>query len=269
MQNVKEVELLVLATTVIVLLLGITVVVLFSFFQKKKVGYIAKQREIQQEFEEELTKSKIEIREQALQNISWEIHDNVGQLLSVARMQLNIVEASLPENQQEKIAETNALIGNSLQELRSLAKTLNPEIIKNLGLIESIQIEVQRFNKLKFIKTALKIVNTPLTIQVDHEIILFRIIQEFCNNTLKYSKGSNLIIELIYFEDKLQIIAKDDGIGFNTLEEDNKFGIGLVNMKSRAKLIGADLELNSELEKGTTLNINYNVPKRVVENFNG
>ena len=135
MQNVNEVELLVLATTVIVLLMGITVVVLFSFFQKKKVGYIAKQRMIQQQFEEELTKSKIEIREQALQNISWEIHDNVGQLLSVARMQLNIIEASLPENQQEKVAETNTLIGNSLQELRSLAKALNPEIIKNLGFI--------------------------------------------------------------------------------------------------------------------------------------
>jgi len=269
MQNVNEVELLVLATTVIVLLMGITVVVLFSFFQKKKVGYIAKQRMIQQQFEEELTKSKIEIREQALQNISWEIHDNVGQLLSVARMQLNIIEASLPENQQEKVAETNTLIGNSLQELRSLAKALNPEIIKNLGLIESIQMEVERFNKLKFIKTALTIVNTPLSIQMDHETILFRIIQEFCNNTLKYSKGNNLNIELIYSEEGLQIIAKDDGIGFNTQEKDKQFGIGLVNMKSRAKLIGADLVLTSEIGKGTTLNINYNVSKLVVESFNG
>ncbi|PCI32612.1 MAG: histidine kinase [Flavobacteriaceae bacterium] len=268
MQNVNEVELLVLATTVIVLLMGIIVVVLFSFFQKKKVGYIAKQRENQQQFEEELTKSKIEIREQALQNISWEIHDNVGQLLSVARMQLNVIEASLPANQQEKIAETNALIGSSLQELRSLAKSLNPEIIKSLGLIESIQMEVQRFNKLKFIKTDLKIVNRPRMIQIDHEIILFRIIQEFCNNTLKYSKGSNLNIELVYLEESLQIIAKDDGIGFNTQEKDKQLGIGLVNMKSRSKLIGANLELTSELGKGTTLNINYNIPKFVLADLN-
>ncbi|PCI02020.1 MAG: histidine kinase [Flavobacteriaceae bacterium] len=269
MQNVNEVELLVLATTVIVLLMGITIVVLFSFFQKKKVGYIAKQREIQQQFEEELTKSKIEIREQALQNISWEIHDNVGQLLSVARMQLNIIEASLPEKQQEKIAETNALIGSSLQELRSLAKSLNPEIIKNLGLIDSIQMEVQRFNKLKFIKTDLTVVNTPLIIQSNHEIILFRIIQEFCNNTLKYSKGSTLNIELTYFDDSLQIIAKDNGIGFDTLDKNKQLGIGLLNMKSRSKLIGAALELTSVLGKGTLLDIKYKLPKIVVESFNG
>ncbi|MBL4745593.1 MAG: histidine kinase [Flavobacteriaceae bacterium] len=269
MQNIKEVELLVLVTTVIVLLLGITVVVLFSFFQKKKVGYITKQREIQQQFEEELTKSKIEIREQALQNISWEIHDNVGQLLSVARMQLNIVEASLPVNQQEKIRETNDLIGSSLIELRSLAKSLNPEVIKNLGLIDSIQMEVQRFNKLNFIKTALTVVNTPLFIQPDHEIILFRILQEFCNNTLKYSKGSSLNIELFYLEESLHIVAKDNGIGFNTQEKSKQHGIGLLNMKSRSKLIGAQLELTSVLGEGTQLSIKYKLPEIVVKSFNG
>ncbi|PCH77779.1 MAG: histidine kinase [Flavobacteriaceae bacterium] len=269
MENEGQIKLLVLVTTVIILLLGITVVVLFSFFQKKKVGYIAKQREVQQQFEEELTKSKIEIREQALQNISWEIHDNIGQLLSVARMQLNIIEASLPENQQEKISETNALIGSSLQELRSLAKSLSPEIIKNLGLIDSIQMEVERFNKLKFIKTELTVINTPLLIQSDHEIILFRIIQEFCNNTLKYSKGSTLNITLTYFDDSLQIIAKDNGIGFDTQDKNKQLGIGLLNMKSRSKLIGAKLELTSVLGKGTQLDIKYKLPEILIESFNG
>ncbi len=268
MRNEKEVELLVLVTTVIVLLLGVIVVVLFSFFQKKKARYITSQLIMKQQFEEELTKSKIEIREQALQNISWEIHDNVGQLLSVARMQLNIVEASLPEKQQEKIAETNALIGNSLQELRSLAKTLNPQVIRNLGLVESIYLEMARFNKLNFIKAGVTVINKPLVIQINHEIILFRIIQEFCNNSLKYSKGSNLNVELLYSKDSLQITAQDDGIGFDVKGKKEQLGIGLINMKSRSELIHADLELTSELGKGTMLNIKYKLPRFVLENFN-
>lgn len=269
MKNGNKIELLVLETSVIVLLLGITIAVLFSFFQKKKVEYIAKKREIKQQFEEELTNSKIEIREQALQNISWEIHDNVGQLLSVARMQLNIIEANLPQDQQEKIAETNDLIGSSLQELRSLTKRLNPEIIKNLGLVDFIQLEVDRFNKLKFLKTELLIVNTPLIIEKGHETILFRIVQEFCNNSLKYSKGSTLNIELTYFDDSLQIIAKDNGIGFNTQEKDKQLGIGFINMKSRSKVIGAKLELTSVLGEGTQLELKYKLPKIVEESFNG
>jgi len=72
----------------------------------------------------------LEIQEQALKNISWEIHDNVGQLLSVAKMQINILQMELPEIQQNKIIEVGEIVGKSLQELRDLAKSLNPETIK-------------------------------------------------------------------------------------------------------------------------------------------
>ena len=81
-----EIQALVLVVTVVILVLAISLVLFFSYFQKKKTAYLLKQRETQQRFDEEINKSKLEIQEQALQNISWEIHDNVGQLLSVAKM---------------------------------------------------------------------------------------------------------------------------------------------------------------------------------------
>ena len=87
---------------VIVIILAVSLIFFFSYFQQKKTTFLLKQREIQQRFDEEITKSKLEIQEQALQNISWEIHDNVGQLLSVAKMQLNILQLNVPENQQSK-----------------------------------------------------------------------------------------------------------------------------------------------------------------------
>tara|TARA_R110001583_G_scaffold35585_1_gene118195 strand:+ start:43014 stop:43790 length:777 start_codon:yes stop_codon:yes gene_type:complete len=251
----KEIQILIFVTTIIVLILAITLIVFFFYFQQKKTTYILKQRETQQRFDEEITKSKLEIQEQALQNISWEIHDNIGQLLSVAKMQLNMIQMSLPEEQQNKVSETGEIIGKSLQELRGLAKSLNPETIKNNGLIDSLKLEIERFNRLNFLDASLKISEEPYNLSNEKEIILFRILQEFCNNTLKYSKAKHLAIELKYTGNQLEIFAKDDGIGFDLNDTTNQHGIGLLNMKSRAKLIGGKIALKASKNNGTKLHI--------------
>ena len=250
-----EIQLLVFVTTIIVLILAITLIVFFFYFQQKKTAYLLKQRETQLLFEEEITKSKMEIQEQALQNISWEIHDNVGQLLSVAKMQLNIVQGELPEEQQLQVQQTGDIIGKSLQELRGLAKSLSPDTIKNKGLMDSLVIEVDRFNRLNVIDAFLDIVNEPFHLSNEKEIILFRILQEFCNNSLKYSQAKNLTIQLTYEESSLKIIAADNGIGFDVNNVENHTGIGLLNMKSRGNLIGAQIDLISTKNEGTKLYI--------------
>ena len=255
MNNLQEIDILIVITTIIVLILCFTVVIFFLYFQKKKIAFILSERETKQRFEEEITKSKLEIQEQALQNISWEIHDNVGQLLSVAKMQLNMVQYTLPEDQQVSIQETGDIIGKSLQELRGLAKSLNPETIKNNGLVDSLELEIQRFNRLKVIDASLNIINDSFNLSNEKEIILFRILQEFCNNSLKYSKADNLIINLTFNNNSLDILAQDNGIGFDVNDVENHTGIGLLNMKSRGKLIGADIQLESTIDKGTKLYI--------------
>lgn len=247
---------MVLIATIIVIILAVSLIFFFSYFQQKKTTFLLKQREIQQRFDEEITKSKLEIQEQALQNISWEIHDNVGQLLSVAKMQLNILQLKVSEEQQIKVQETSDIVGKSLHELRGLAKSLSPDTIKNKGLIESIKLEIERFNRLNFINSSLKISDEPYNLSNEKEIILFRILQEFSNNTLKYSKAENLVIELKYTDNQLEIYAEDDGIGFDINDTSKQEGIGLLNMKSRAKLIGGTIDLKSSKNNGTKLYIN-------------
>jgi signal transduction histidine kinase len=252
----KEVQIMVLVVTIIIIVLAASVVIFFSYFQKKKIAYILKQREIQQRFEEEINKSKLEIQEQSLQHISWEIHDNVGQLLSVAKMQLNMIQYSLPTEQQSSIIETSEIVGKSLQELRDLAKSLNPEKIKNLGLIESVKNEFNRYKRLNFLVTELTIEGDEYSLNNKKEIILFRIIQEFCNNTMKYAKAKNLKAKLVFNSKDLLIKIEDDGIGFNVADEStNQKGIGLLNMKSRAELINAKFKLTSQENVGTKLYI--------------
>jgi hypothetical protein len=255
-ENLKDIDILIIVSTVILLILCFTVVTFFLYFQKKKIAYILNQKETQQRFEEEISKSKMEIQEQALQNISWEIHDNVGQLLSVAKLQLNMLQMRVPESTQNSIQETGDIIGKSLEELRGLAKALNPETIKNKGLLESIAFEVERFNRLNIIEASLIIVHEAYNLSNEKEIIVFRILQEFCNNSLKYAKAKNLTITFTFLTERLEIIAEDNGIGFDiTTVSGVNTGIGLLNMKSRGNLIGATINIESAVNKGTKLYI--------------
>ena len=197
---------------------------------------------------EEIAETQIEIREETLRNISWELHDNIGQLLTLAKIQLQ-------NTTQENIKEVSETISKGLNEVRALSKLINPEAINNINLKEAVQLEVDRFNRLEFIKSNLTITGSEVEIDKKATIIIFRILQEFFSNTIKHSKASELNVVLEYSETHLKIVVKDNGVGF--LCDDKKEGIGLINIKHRAKLIGADALFTSAKNNGTTLEINY------------
>jgi len=135
----EEIKILIFGISLVLVILGGALIVFFLYFQAKKAKYLQQQAEQRKRFEEEITLSKIEIREKTLENISWEIHDNVGQLLSVAKMQLNIFQLGLNDEQQKELKETSDLIGKSLQELRNLARSLNPANFRTLGFLKAVK----------------------------------------------------------------------------------------------------------------------------------
>jgi len=251
----EAIQIVILSSAVILGSILIIVITLFTLFQKKKTSFLLREKEQEKYYEKTLASSQIEIRENALQNIAWELHDNVGQLLSLARLELNILQTSIvkPENL-IKTKEISELIGNSLQDIRSLSKTLNPDVINNMGLVQSIQNEIDRFNRLKFIKAKLSIIGDEYSISQKDVVILFRIIQEFFTNTIKHSKATTLEVDLYFTSDYLTIQVSDNGQGFdsNTV----KAGSGLINMKSRAELIHTTILLSTDT-KGTRIQLQY------------
>ena len=232
------------------------IIIFFIVFQKRKNKLLLDRIKQQQEFEEEIAKTQLEIQDQTLKNIGQELHDNVGQLLSFTSMQLNLVSSLAKDGIKEKIEDTKEVVKDTIQEVRALSKSLNSDVILNLGLKQSIQNEVNRLNKLKTIEAELIIEGEEAElINKKDEIILFRIIQEFFSNTNKYSEATELHVTLNYTSKALTIRAKDNGKGFdiNNIEK----GSGLINMQSRAALIDANLELNSKPNEGVQLVIQY------------
>lgn len=242
-------DIILIVSTLVIILVNIFVVVLFSVFQKRKNKLLEQQKEAEEKFESEIAETQIEIREETLRNISWELHDNIGQSLTLAKIQL---QNSSPEN----IGEVSEIITKSLNELRALSKLINPEFIKNIELKEAVQLEIDRFNRLNFIESSLQTYGERRKINEKTSMIIFRILQEFFSNTIKHSKATKLDVELRYGEDELEIIAKDNGIGFDK-EQTQDVGLGLKNIENRANLIGAKVQLLSVPEEGTQLVINY------------
>ncbi|PWH82571.1 histidine kinase [Algibacter marinivivus] len=232
------------------------VIVFFVVFQKRKNKLLQDRIKQQQAFEAEIIQAQTEAQEQTLKNIGWELHDNVGQLLSFASMQLSILKMQVADDVRDKFKDTSEALSNGLKEVRALSRTLNNDVILNIGFEKSITNELDRMKKMKFTSAELKIIGNKVDFNDrKHEIIIFRILQEFLSNSVKYSEAKNISITLDYQVEQVIITATDDGKGFDINEIEQ--GSGLINMKSRAALIGANLNLNSKLGEGVELVLNY------------
>lgn len=249
-----EVE-VILAATITLTTMVLVIIMLFAIFQSRKNKFL----KAEQKFQNEISKSQIEINEQALKNISWELHDNIGQLLSTAILQLNILHARIEEAHGEEIQDINQLVSKSLNEIRLLSRTLNHETVGKMGIVRSVQMELERFEKLKFLQTELVVTGEEKRLTQQNGIIIFRILQEFFANVIKHSMAQHLYVRLEFGKRKLHILAQDDGVGFD--EESVLHGSGLINMKSRSEMIGASCTFDSAPNKGVILSIDYTYKK--------
>ncbi len=227
---------------------------IYTFFLKKKSELLYNQKIKDSFFESELANAQIEIKEQTLNYIGQELHDDLGQKLSVARMMTNRTLSNSNEDY-DFMLEINHLLGECIQDIRNLSKTFITENVLQFGIIDSLEKEIKRIEKLKLIDIQLIANKHDLNINPKHGLILFRIIQESINNTLKHSGGDILKISILDESDKIFFRIVDNGKGFEGKKV--KQGSGLKNIAYRAHLIGAESIINSVPGKGTDISIIY------------
>lgn len=249
----KEIQLLVISLGIVFFTLIIVLVVIFFYFLKKKNNFVVEKMEADLYFQSELVKTRIEIKDQTLSEISKELHDNIGQIISVAIMQLNI-SISNKNVQISELKDMKDVLAKSLDELRILSRIINKDNLLQNNFLEAIQQDLERIKKLKKIKYNFNQIGTVPTINDEHELIIYRIFQEALHNSLKHSRSDLFDVFIETTPSVFRLKLKDSGIGYD-LKKSNS-GLGLNNMKLRAKLIGAKLIMNSD-ETGTSVTIEY------------
>ena len=213
------------------------------------------QEKLQAEISNEVNNARNEIQQATLNNISQEIHDNVGQLLSLTKMQLNLIEAQEVKDN-NLISEAKDNISKAMTDLRDLAKGMSSDRIQLLGLYDSVTQEAVRINKVG--RLQVQVSSNGNKKEPDHkkQLVIFRVIQECFQNIIKHAQANHVLVTFTYQLDSFDVVIKDDGIGFDyhpgsPVSE----GLGLMNIFNRIHLVGGDVTLNSSPGAGTTVYI--------------
>lgn len=213
-------------------------------------------------FQNTLIQAQHEVQEQTMQTIGADLHDNIGQLLSLSSLTLNSIELGNEEKAREKIDASIALTLRSIKEMRMLGKLLQGDQLVAHGLPEAIRHEINWIEKTgKYQINYLEDGELPAANNPDKDLIIFRVIQEILNNIMKHAQANQVDIGLSYTEKNLFIELTDNGIGFdvNNLSKE-QLGMGLQNIKKRISILGGEVAINSSIGNGTSVTINIAYP---------
>lgn len=248
---------LIIGGTIILSVLSVLIIAFIFIYQKRYHKYVKEKEEMQLQFSQLLLQSQIEIQHQTLQNLSYEVHDNIGQIVSLIKINLNTLNINDVEKATEKISDTKLLVKQLIQDVKSLSVSLGSDRIAKIGIVKAIEIEVERLNKTGQFFAELINDDDPPALSKEISILLFRMTQEILNNVVKHSSAKHISITINKTLHSLILIFKDDGIGFNLKEKmDNpNEGAGLSNLKNRAKFLNAHLDIKTALKIGTTISI--------------
>jgi two-component system, NarL family, sensor kinase len=258
----------------------IAVIIAGSILSLLLVGFIVTMliayRRKQYKHEQELLQARLEIQENIFKNLSEEIHDNIGQMLSVLKLTLSAIPLQNDKEILDYILESKGMVNHIISSISDLSKSLHTDRILKIGIIEAVRFELEKIEKTNLFTTSFNHADCNFKLNPENEIFLFRIIQEVLNNIIKHSKAHIIDVSFFCKERFIVFTFADDGVGFDVkeafLKASSNRGIGLTSMTNRAKLIGGQLTIISQPGSGTKsiieipANILEYTPENIIKN---
>jgi signal transduction histidine kinase len=239
--------------TIILFAIVVFFITFLFMYQKRHHIHVQEIEGLKSAFQRTLLQSQLEIQKQTFNDISREIHDNVGQILSVTKMQLNFLDENNKFDKQI-LKEARENISTALADLRDIAKSMSGDRLQSIPLDELISKEIAVLRKTSALDWQVKTEGIQKTIDNSKKLILFRIVQECLQNIIKHAEASRVLITFSYKTDKINIAILDNGKGFDTAMKQNT-GLGLQNIVSRAALIGGTAVIESNPGNGAKITI--------------
>lgn len=226
-------------------------------YQKRVFSNFSEKQELQSRYKQELLQTQIEIQEQTLLKISQEIHDNIGQVLSLAKLNVNAMKGANPGAMDGIIDESIRLIGRAIQDLRDLSKSMHSDYITQMGLVQSLEYELEQIKKTGTCAIHFYTQGRIFRLGKQQELIIFRIVQEALHNIIKHAGASEIKVNILFSEQEFKLEVNDNGIGFNTaqliMDNYEGLGLGIRNMYNRARMINTVFTITSFANEGTTV----------------
>ena len=204
-------------------------------------------------------------QEKERKKLSYELHDDLGQSLSLLKMQISSIRRKLSGNQTKLITECDEMLGyirSVIENVRRLSRDLSPSILEDIGLSAAIGRLIDDFMRYCTIDADIDIEEIDDFFSPEQQIIIYRIFQEILTNIEKHAEASRVSVIIKNVDGSIFFTVQDNGKGFKTERRSGKYssskGIGLAAMQERARMLGSSFTIQSREGRGTE--ITFSVP---------
>ncbi|HMP31602.1 MAG TPA: ATP-binding protein [Saprospiraceae bacterium] len=227
-------------------------------YRRRKILYNSEIIAIENQHKLDLLNTQVEVQKDTMTEIGKELHDNLGQKVTLASIYLQQIPIKNdPSTLLDDTNQVNHLLNEILAEMRRLSKSLTSDHIDHSPLDVLIQKEADRISHYTKVQVNVSIKCDTTNFSNAHKIGLFRIFQEFAQNSLKHSNCKNIWVTLNFEDNKIYFVCKDDGVGFDKNQQIK--GIGLTNMNRRAIELGGALTILSKKNEGTQIILSIDI----------
>ncbi|HER07517.1 MAG TPA: sensor histidine kinase [Bacteroides sp.] len=237
---------------------AISVFILIGVIYIKRIFNLQKRiDDLKRENESRVLSAIIKTEEKERLKFSKELHDGLGPLLSSIKMSLSALEAGTREPGDRKILDnTGKLIDESVSTIKEISNKLSPHILNNFGLLRAVRSFIDRIETPADLQIRVNSNIEETRFDYNIEVVLYRIICELINNTVKHADATEINVDLYYDENRLTLDYFDNGKGFDTEKVLNlQPGMGYSNIQSRIKSINGKLDVISNVDEGVCVKI--------------
>ena len=228
------------------------------------------------ESEDHLRRQNLEVRrlagqlitsqEEERRRLARELHDHFGQSLAALALEMASVRRVAPDSDprfSERLRQTESRVLQFADEVHDLSRLLHPAIIDDLGLVAAIREECRAFSEREGIQVDFEASQLPGDLSADTKLTIYRVIQESLRNIAKHASASNAEVVLAASDQAVHLSIHDSGKGFDTKSHQGHIGLGLVSMSERVHLLNGDVDIRSDPQNGTSIEVVIPVKEEV------
>jgi two-component system sensor histidine kinase UhpB len=198
----------------------------------------------------------VEVQEVERRHLARELHDEIGQALTAAKINLESATEGWPEAASGRLQETTAILDRLLSQVRQISLDLRPLMLDDLGLVPALRSLLDQQGRRASVAVRFSAENIPENLDPEIQTTCFRIAQEAITNELRHANATQIDVDLRCENGKLRLLIRDNGIGFDVESvRAQTIGLGLIGIKERAALVGGRAKIISSPDKGTTIEV--------------
>jgi two-component system NarL family sensor kinase len=246
--TISEFTLMFAIATSGMLVLALAIVFFVLFYQKRMLANKLRQQQLESEYQQKMLLASLQSQESERRRIAGDLHDSIGAMLSAVRVSLSTLvrkEAQIAPH----VEQTKKILDETIDSVRRISRDLMPSTLEKFGLSFALKEMCEQYATVSGVNIEFAQEGAPVPVDKSKEVMIFRIVQEFFNNSLKHSAADRILLSMNW-SPELNIVIEDNGKGFDVREHQSK-GLGLFNMENRARIIQAALNIESEPGQGT------------------